>query len=188
MRCDRETRGRVIDVVMGRIADIKGDILEFGVHEGVSLISFAERCPDRQVYGFDSFEGLPDDWGNKPKGTFKTEVPHIDRPNITLVKGLFEESLPRFLREWSGHASIIHVDCVLYKSTRDCLMPILPRCQVGTVILFDEYYNYQDFAKHEWLAWREICAKYKLVAPCVAYDGERAAFQITDLGELAEVG
>jgi len=154
VRCDKETRARIIDVVLEHIAGTYGDIFEFGVFEGESLRIFAERCPERHVYGFDSFEGLPDDWWLRPKGTFKTAPPSIGKPNVTLVKGRFEKSVSRFLEKWSGRMSLIHVDCVLYKSTLECLLPIMPLCQTGTVILFDEYYNYPDFTYHEWLAWR----------------------------------
>jgi hypothetical protein len=174
----------VLDVVLSQAAATKGDVLEFGVFQGDSLSVFAQRCPDRHVYGFDSFEGLPDDWWNRPKGTFKTEPPRFSLPNVTLVKGLFAESLPRFLTEWPGQASIIHVDCVLYQSTMACLLPILARLQTGTVLLFDEYYNYPDFALHEWLAWRQIRAANAIAARCVAYDGRRAAFRVAELGGL----
>jgi methyltransferase family protein len=185
MRHDGETRQRLLDMVLSSpLPD--GDILEFGVYRGESLLYLADRCPERRVYGFDSFEGLPDDWWARPKGFFKTEPPLIDRSNLRLVKGLFHQSLPRFLTEWSGRAALIHVDCVLYESTRACLLPILPRCQIGTVLIFDEYYNYPDFAHHEWLAWREVRADYKVSARCTAYDGRRVAFQITDLADSAE--
>jgi hypothetical protein len=184
---DRETRRRLFDLVLSSPLP-EGDILEFGVYRGESLLYLAERCPGRQVYGFDSFEGLPDDWWARPKGFFKTDPPLIDRPNLRLVKGLFQESLPRFLAEWSGRAALVHVDCVLYESTRACLLPILSRCQVGTVVIFDEYYNYPDFAHHEWLAWREARAQYKIASCCTGYDGRRAAFRITDLGDSAKKG
>lgn len=185
MRCGHDTRARLIDTVIACAAGTEGDILEFGVYKGESLLVFAELCPDRHVYGFDSFDGLPETWWTRPKGTFKTEPPNIDKPNVTLIKGSFEETLPRFCAGWSERAAIVHVDCDLYKSACTCLLRILPRCKVGTVVLFDEYYNYPDFASHEWLAWREIRAMYRMTAPCIAYDGRRAAFQITHLGELA---
>jgi hypothetical protein len=184
MRCDRETRRRLLDTVIARTASLEGDILEFGVYNGESLVDFAERCPQRQVYGFDSFEGLPEDWWTRPKGTFQTALPNIDKPNVILVQGLFDKSLPGFLNHWKGKAAIVHVDCDLYSSTLSCLRPILPRCRKGTAILFDEYYNYSEFAQHEWLAWRVICAQYNLAASCIAYDGRRAAFELTDLGEF----
>src|SRR5262245_38487459 len=135
MRCDSETRARMIDVVLTSAEVMEGEILEFGVWKGESLRVFAERCPDRHVYGFDSFEGLPEDWWTRPNGTFKTTPPHIDSSNVTMIKGLFEETLHRFLAGWSGRAAIVHVDCDLYMSTRTCLLSVLPRCKVGTVIL-----------------------------------------------------
>ena len=103
----------------------------------------------------------------------------------TLVPGWFEQSLPAFLQRWPGRAAIVHVDCDLYQSTRTCLLGLVQRFQVGTVLLFDEYYNYPGFARHEWLAWREIRARYRISAPCIAYDGRRAAFQVAELGESA---
>ncbi len=187
MRHDRETRLRLFDLVLSSALP-EGDILEFGVYRGESLLYFAERCPERRVYGFDSFEGLPEDWWGRSKGFFKTKPPLIDRPNLKLVKGLFHESLPNFLAEWSGRAALVHIDCVLYESTLACLLPILSRCQVGTVVIFDEYYNYPDFAHHEWLAWREARAQYKMASRCTVYDGRRVAFRITDLGDLAAAG
>lgn len=184
MRHDQETRVRMFDfLAKARVPE--GDILEFGVYQGSSLQLFAERFPAKRIYGFDSFEGLPDDWWNRPRGTFKTAVPELGLPNVTLVKGTFEDSLPRFMAEWTGSAAIVHIDCTLYNSTMACLPAILPRCREGTIIVFDEYYNYADFPQHEWRAWRELRARYGIAAPCLAYDSRRVAFQITDLGALA---
>jgi hypothetical protein len=184
MRHDRETRTEFFDALAA--ADLPdGDILEFGVFRGESLQLFAERFPGRRIFGFDSFEGLPEDWWNRPKGTFRTNVPQFDEPEVMMVKGMFAESVPQFVQTWSGNAAIVHIDCTLYGSTMDCLPPILPRCLERAIIMFDEYYNYPDFAQHEWRAWRELRWKYRLTAPCLAYDARRVAFQITDLGDLA---
>jgi hypothetical protein len=182
---DAGTRARLFDIVLTSAASTEGDILEFGVAGGESLRVFADRCPERHVFGFDTFEGLPEDWWTRPKGSFAAAPPKIDRPNVKLVKGLFNESLPGFLKEWPGRAAIVHVDCDLYSSTRECLSNILPRCNLGTVVLFDEYYNYRDFAQHEWLAWRELRVAHRLAAQCIGYDGRRAGFQLTDMGELS---
>jgi macrocin-O-methyltransferase TylF-like protien len=185
LRHDAYTRERLFDL-LPKANPPEGDILEFGVYQGSSLQLFAERFPTRRIYGFDSFDGLPEDWFNRPKGTFKTPIPVLNLPNVTLVKGLFDATVPRFLGEWSGKAAIVHVDCTLYASTMACLAPILPRCQQGTILVFDEYYSYPDFTQHEWRAWRELRHRYGITAPCLAYDARRVAFQITDLGELAE--
>jgi len=186
MRSDRETRSRMLDVILSHIEKVQGDILEFGVYQGESLRLLAERCADRIVYGFDSFEGLPQAWWTQPKGAFKVPPPNINKHNVRLIQGLFDETLPQFLSTWSNRAALIHVDCDLYASTRCCLLQLLPRCQIGTVVLFDEYYNYPEFAGHEWLAWREIRGLYGVVAPCIAYDGKRAAFEVKHLGALGQ--
>ena len=183
MRHDQETRERLFGFLT-KTPVPDGDILEFGVFQGKSLALFAERFPDRRIYGFDSFEGLPADWWNRPRGTFKTAVPTLRYPNVTLVKGNFDESVPRFLQQWTGFAAIVHVDCTLYTSTMACLPTVLPRCREGTIVIFDEYYNYSDFTQHEWRAWRELRERYRIVAPCLAYDSRRVAFQISDMGSL----
>lgn len=182
MRSDQATRTRIIDTVLERVKGVEGDILEFGVYNGESVLTFADRCPDRHVYGFDSFEGLPTAWWSRPKGAFKTTISIPERPNLTLVPGLFDDSLPPFLASWTGQAAVVHVDCDLYQSTLSCLEPILARCQAGTVLLFDEYYNYPGFSAHEWLAWRELRSRRDVVASCIAYDGRRAAFQLASIG------
>jgi predicted O-methyltransferase YrrM len=185
MRHDQVTRERMFDLLAAaRVPE--GDILEFGVYQGSSLQLFAERFPTRRIYGFDSFEGLPDDWWTRPRGTFKTAVPQLAERNVTLVPGLFEDTVEPFLSEWSGTAAIVHVDCTLYSSTMACLPAVLPRCREGTIIIFDEYYNYSEFTRHEWRAWQELRHGYELTAPCLAYDSRRVAFQITDLGKLAD--
>jgi Macrocin-O-methyltransferase (TylF) len=182
MRCDDQTRALVIETTLACAANIPGDILEFGVSGGESLRIFAERSPGRRVFGFDSFEGLPESWWTRPKGAFKADMPEINNINVSLIKGLFDDTVGPFLGWWQGRASIIHVDCDLYRSTLSCLMPIMPYCQVGTVLLFDEYYNYPGFEAHEWQAWREVRSHNRVFAPCIAYDGRRAAFQIEQIG------
>jgi hypothetical protein len=76
---------------------INGLIMEFGVYKGESINFIADLLPNRQIYGFDSFEGLPETWRyNFYKGTFKlNNLPEV-RKNVVLVKGLFEDTLPKF--------------------------------------------------------------------------------------------
>jgi len=59
--------------------------LEFGVATGATLRKIATSFPSRSVYGFDSFEGLPEDWRGdgvtwNPKGTYACDPP-VDLPN-----------------------------------------------------------------------------------------------------------
>lgn len=70
------------------------------------------------VYGFDSFEGLPEPWyGKYGKGAF-ARVGLLEVPdNVTLVKGWFDDTLHGFLAEHPGPLAFLHVDCDLYSST-----------------------------------------------------------------------
>jgi hypothetical protein len=179
--CDIETRSRILDVVMRTIAVVPGDICEFGVAAGDSFLEFLRRVPDRQVYGFDSFEGLPEDWWTRPKGTFASSPPNVLSPNGHLVKGWFDRTVPEFFSKWTGRIALLHVDCDLYSSSKVVFRHSLQYCAPGTVVLFDEFYNYPGFEDHEWRAWNEAKAAYEIRAECVAYDGRRAAFRITDI-------
>jgi len=65
---------------------IDGLIMEFGVYKGESINFIADLLPNRQIYGFDSFEGLPETWRyNFYKGTFKLDnLPRV-RKNVVLI-------------------------------------------------------------------------------------------------------
>ena len=49
LRSDESTRALILDEVVVRVADLRGDILEFGVSSGESLRDLAHRFPDRTV-------------------------------------------------------------------------------------------------------------------------------------------
>nr|WP_232807281.1 class I SAM-dependent methyltransferase [Geodermatophilus chilensis] len=66
--------------------------------------------------------------------------------------------MPRFLAEHRGPVSFLHVDANLYSSARTVLAHVGPRLRPGTVILFDEYFNYAGWEEHEHRAWREFVA------------------------------
>ena len=178
---DQASQERLFSVVAESLA-VEGDVLEFGVGGGHSVRLLACLFPDRRVYGFDSFQGLPETWWTRPKGAFGVDAPpQVDLPNVELVEGLFSETVPGFLDGWSRKAALIHVDCDLYASTIESLGPALRHCVPGTIITFDEYYNYPEFAGHEWRAWSELSRRYGIEARCIAYDSRRAAFEIVSI-------
>ena len=100
-------------------ATLDGLVMEFGVFDGRSLKQIAAASP-REVHGFDSFEGLPEDWTHfQKKGRFSLggELPAIDAANVCLHKGWFDDTLPPFLDTHPGPARFIHIDCDLDSST-----------------------------------------------------------------------
>lgn len=135
-----------------------GLVMEFGVAKGASLRNLAGQTP-RQIHGFDSFGGLPSDWsGTKEKAgafTQKGKLPKMP-PNVTLHPGWFDQTLPAFLAKDTQMAAFIHVDCDLYVSTVTIFTALRTRIVPGTIILFDEYFNYPGWRGHEYKAFQEF--------------------------------
>lgn len=141
-----------------RHAALSGLWLEFGVYKGKSIRKIAACAPD-VVYGFDSFEGLPDDWiMSYRKGDFSLagKMPGDLPKNVRLIKGGFADSLPVFLSGHHGPVAFLHIDCDLYQSTRTVLTLLCNRIEAGTVVLFDEFHNFPGWRQHEYRAFTEF--------------------------------
>jgi hypothetical protein len=150
----------LLEVAASRCA-VEGLVMEFGVYRGASLRVIARHAAGT-VFGFDSFQGLPEDWTHfQRKGRYSLEgqIPRFDEPNIELVVGLFDETLPGFLVEHPGLARFIHIDSDLYSSAVTVLEQLEPRIVPGTVIVFDEYFNYPGWEHHEYRAFQEFIAR-----------------------------
>lgn len=163
------------------LAPPEGMALEFGVFQGRTLKVITEARKHNQVFGFDSFQGLPEDWrSNIPAGTFATgQVPHVE--GAELVIGWFDDTLADFLADHLGPVAFLHLDADLYSSTATVLEQVAPRLQVGSVIVFDEYFNYPGWEQHEHLAWEEIVAKTGITFRYAAYtcNNEQVAVVVT---------
>lgn len=142
-----------------------GWILEFGVATGRTLNQFAKWLPKKFVFGFDGFEGLPEDWTSRMRRGFfaRDKLPRV-RSNCQLVVGWFDQTLPGFKqnRIKNGPVALLHVDCDLYSSTVTILENLKDNIVPGTVIVFDEYINYPGWELDEFRAWQEHVAKYNI--------------------------
>ncbi|WP_433273121.1 TylF/MycF/NovP-related O-methyltransferase [Actinosynnema sp. CS-041913] len=158
----------------------KGMALEFGVFRGTTLKIIAEERAGG-VYGFDSFEGLPEDWRPKrPAGYFRADhVPQV--PGAEVVPGWFEDTLPGFFAEHPDEVAFLHLDADLYSSTVTALEHAGPRLRPGSVVLFDEYFNYPGWEVHEHLAWGEFVARHGVEFEylCFTSNNEQLAIRIT---------
>lgn len=164
-------------------AGLSGLTCEFGVAGGKTLRYIAKKTQGL-VHGFDSFEGLPEDWtGTAEKaGRFsrKGALPKT-AANVRLHPGWFDQSLPKFLEAHPGPASFLHMDADIYSSTRTVLTLMRPRIQPGTVLQFDEYYNYPNWRMHEHRAFQEFVAETGLLYRYIGFSmlQGQAAVQIT---------
>jgi len=133
-----------------------GMLLEFGVWTGRSLNHIARRFPDRTVYGFDSFEGVPDPWIFHEKAFH--DIPAIPEvaENVELVQGWFDVTIPAFLEDHAGPCAFINIDSDVYSSAKTIFNCLGSRIIPGTVIFFDEFFNYPGWKTGEFKAWSEF--------------------------------
>ena len=139
-----------------------GLVLEFGVATGRSIRHWAHLFPDQTVWGFDGFEGIYEPWNGLPAGHFAQELPQVP-DNVKLVVGRFDSTLPDWCKQHAGPASIIHIDCDLYSATKDVFKHLHSRIVSGTIVVFDEYWNYPDWKEHEFRAWQEAGIPYEYI-------------------------
>ena len=141
---------------------------EFGVGWGGSLIKFISALKkfcklsntniySYQIFGFDSFEGLPEKKSPKDshkgwrKGQFSTNLSEIkqkvlnigidlNRNTVNFIEGYFETVLTPTLREKLKKypPTIVNIDCDYYSSTKTVLEWLSPMLISGTIIYFDD--------------------------------------------------
>ena len=170
--------------------NVDGLWLEFGVCTGASSEEIIKMMPPKKtLYGFDWFQGLPETWVISPKnvkfkgelfGSVAGKIPDLDR--LEIVDGLFEETLPTFIENNENNVAFMHVDCDLYSSTKTIFKYLKNRLIPGTIILFDELYNYPNYHLHEYKAFMEHVTENEVNFEWIAYvggpTGDKAACKI----------
>lgn len=164
-----DDRYKLHDFALNKISINDGIVIEFGVYKGESINYIARKLPEYDVYGFDSFQGLPEFWREGfDQGVFAiNKLPKVEK-NVKLIKRLFEETLPKFVQNERRKIAYLHIDCDLYSSTKTVFNFLNNQIVSGTVIVFDEYFNYPGWQNHEFKAFKEFIQatglKYKYLA------------------------
>src|SRR3989344_1439487 len=136
--------------------NIKGDLIEFGVYKGGSIIQFAkvlkELNSNKLIYGLDTFEGLP------PETKGKDNVGN----KIVLIKGLFKDTIPKLPKELNF--CYAYVDCDMYEGTKQALEYLIPRMSKNGIIFIDDISS-KSFvgvkkATYEYLNSKEVKEEY----------------------------
>ncbi len=159
----------------------EGDYYEFGVFRGGTFLEAGRivndlGCDNAVLYGFDSFEGLPEPEGIDAtdtrffEGQFSCTREEVERnltsngmdmSRATLIQGFYEDSLTEELRSKFQFkpVSVALLDCDYYSSTKVALDWLRPYIRPGSVLLFDDWYSYgttsdlgQPKALADWLA------------------------------------
>lgn len=156
--------------------------LEFGVFKGDSINLFSKTLKkiNAEIYGFDSFKGLKDEWMTEefnPPGTFdlKGNKPKVES-NVKLIDGWVEETTKNFLSKNSKKIAFIHFDLDTYESTSFVLKSVKNSLQPGTIILFDEFYGFPNWEKYEYKAFKEEIGENKF--KYLAFGSRQACIKI----------
>ncbi len=131
------------------------DYFEFGVCGGHSFKWWLEHNKNAasEFYGFDTFEGLPEDFGPFAKGSMAValESLNINDPRAGFYKGLFQDTLIPFLEKYeNGKRKLIHLDADLFSATIFSLSQLYRFLNDGDILLFDEF----AVPKHEFMAFK----------------------------------
>ena len=160
-----------------------GLFCEFGVAGGYTINVIADAVPNRTIHGFDSFEGIPDAWDKFARGSFKQQQLPDVRKNVTLHKGWFDKSIGPFLQEAHGQIAFLHLDADLYSSTKTVFDLMEDRIGPGTIIAFDEYFNYPGWQNDgEYKAFREFATARKLAFEYTGYANTQLSLKILPPG------
>ena len=151
---------------------------EFGVWRGESFKYLIKTF--KKGFGFDTFEGLPENWHETKKGTYSAEgiIPKVN--GGTFIRGKFEDTLPNFFSESRPKASIINIDADLYSSTLCALNYSKPVIDKDTILIFDEFIINKNWEMDEYKALNEFCSNnnlnYEVLA--VSYFTKQVAVKI----------
>lgn len=153
--------------------------LEFGVFEARDIKVLSGFTKDT-VYGFDSFEGLPEDWTFfQRKGRFSLDghLPEVP-DNVVLIKGWFDNTLPAFLDANPESIALLHIDSDLYSSAEYVLSEVADRLVPGTVILFDDFLNYPAWKDGEAKAFFEFIERTDKQIEYIGFASEQQAVAV----------
>ncbi|MGA1978506.1 MAG: class I SAM-dependent methyltransferase [Bacteroidales bacterium] len=136
--------------------------IEFGVAEGQSFKWWVNniKSEDSRFAGFDTFTGLPEDWGYFKKGEMSA---HNSFPDVSkdercqFFRGFFQETVPSFLKGFNTNLrKVIHMDADIYTSTLFALSMIGPYLNKDDILIFDEF----NVPMHEFKAFTEFAASF----------------------------
>ncbi len=161
-----------------------GLLMECGVFEGKSINFIADRLrakgDARLIHGFDSLEGLEEDWSGEalPAGHFDQggRLPPV-RENVRLYKGWVQDTVQPFLDRHPGEPlALLHIDTDTYTPARYLLEAVAPRLVSGSIIAFDELIGYPNWQAHEAKALAEVLPRdrYRFIA----FTSRQAAIRI----------
>lgn len=165
LTCETSRIGKLLNhlEIYNKIVDLPGDILEFGVYKGTSIVrllsfrNLIENEFSRKVIGFDIFGKFPDNLDLESDRKFvekfenaggygisKEELEvHLKNKgfsNFSLVKGDILKTIPEFLDNNSSlRISLLHIDVDVYEPTKMILENFWNKIAKGGILMLDDY-------------------------------------------------
>ncbi len=148
-------------VIEIEVLNLSINYLEFGVADGHSFNWWMNMNPHpgSKFHGFDTFTGLPEDFGLYKKGTFanSNNIPAIKDERGKFYQGLFQQTLPGFLRSFDNcKKTVVMLDADLYTATLFVLTSLAPFLKKDDIIFFDEFV----VPTHEFMAYKNFVDSY----------------------------
>jgi O-methyltransferase len=148
-------RDALCDFALSKLGDVPLTYLEFGVKGGKSMTRMLQRFshPHAKFVGFDSFEGLPEEWKHLQAGMFSTggKVPGHRDPRVRYVRGWFQNSLSPYLAEHdltTAEPLFVNFDADLYGSTLFVLTQLWAKTD-AYYFFFDEFMEDEVIALYD---------------------------------------
>jgi len=170
---DASPKERLLDYALSKVKE--GTVLEFGVRHGDSIRRIANKFKDRKIHGFDSFEGLPEDWAGNAFSqndfTLDGKMPEVP-DNVILHKGWFDKTIPEYRQKYDEEIAFINLDCDIYSSTKTVFDELANKIRKDTIILIDDFFNYRNWKQHQYKAFQEFVENYNVKFEYLAFNGK----------------
>jgi len=165
LTCETSRIGKFLNhlEIYNKILELPGDILEFGVYKGTSLVrllsfrDLLENENSRKIFGFDIFGKFPDSLELESDiefvqrfenvggyGISKKELDiHLENKgfkNYELIEGDIIKTIPEFLAENQPRKiSLLHIDVDVYEPTKMILENLWDKVVKGGILMLDDY-------------------------------------------------
>lgn len=125
---------------------VNGNAAEIGVYKGGTAKLIAKSLPDRHLYLFDTFAGMPETDKTKDihkRGDFaNTSASAVtmflnDCGNVSIHPGTFPETAKAIPD--NEQFCFVHIDVDIYQSTLSCMQFFFPRVPRGGILICDDY-------------------------------------------------
>lgn len=177
--------------IFKKTVSLNGAILELGVYKGNSLLRFAIfkkiYCPNKNIYGFDTFNKFPKatnkvDRIQRKKFISDAGINSISRyelikilkkkncfKKVNLIPGNVMNTLPNFCQQNKKiKISFLNLDLDMYEPSKLALDLLYPKLVKNGIILLDNFRSFFGETK----AVKEFCKKKKIKVNKFKFDNK----------------